>query len=125
MSFHSPATDRQLRVGSALTGALARIGAEGRWLEWHSWRDWRSATFQGTRHELCFLFSGSGAVAVAEGFLERIEGEALVVPGQLVGDVQIVQVTQNADPAWLRLRFEVLLLEESPASGSAAIGDRK
>lgn len=94
-----------------LLAALATLGGEPEALEWHNARSWGSITFAGERHRLCYLFTGT-AVARGEQLVADLPTHEFDLPGVLVADAAIVEVYHNANPAWLRVVVELLVLEE-------------
>lgn len=60
----------------------------------HRETPWASITFSGTRYELMFDFSGPEAVAAGERFIAALPDHEFTIPGQLVADATVSEVSQ-------------------------------
>lgn len=78
----------------------------------HSEQNWASITFAGARHRLELEFTGEEAVAAGEHFIALLPDHEFAIPGQLVADATIDAVDHRLEPAVMRVRCELLLLEE-------------
>jgi hypothetical protein len=96
------------RLAAAL---LTLADGQGR-IVTHDERSWASITFAGTRHRVELLFEGTDAVERGECFIAFLPEHEFAIPGQLVADAAVVEVTSVAEPPRLTVRCEVLLLEE-------------
>ncbi|MCB2067323.1 MAG: hypothetical protein KDE15_11875 [Erythrobacter sp.] len=96
------------RLAEAL---LALAGQQGR-IASHEEKSWASITFAGTRHRVELVFEGAEAVERGECFIAFLPEHEFAIPGQLVADAAVVEVTSIAQPPQLTVRCEVLLLEE-------------
>lgn len=88
-------------------------GKEGELMS-HAERPWASATFSGTRHTFTLSFSGVDAVAAGEEFIAVLPDHEFVLPGRLVADAGVNEVTHTTHPQpMLVVEADVLLLDES------------
>lgn len=108
---------------------IRRDGARGSWMRLlsevlklgegradlvrHAERPWASATFSGTRHTITLAFEGPEAVAAGERLVAALGEHEFDIPGQLVADASVAEVTHEHLPQ-LRLvaELELLLLED-------------
>lgn len=95
-----------------LLSALFQL-AEGRTeLICHGERPWASATFSGTRHTVVLSFSGE-ALEVGERFVNQLPEHEFTIPGQLVADASVTEVTHSTIPTpELVVEMELLLLND-------------
>ncbi len=119
---HDPAIIRTLAASaqrkgrrpwlSLLTALFDLAGGKAELLR-HSERSWASATFAGTKHSVAMAFTGSDAIAAAEGLIEALPDHEFAIPGQVVADALVVSVDQTALPEpRMVLELELLLLED-------------
>ena len=73
-------------------------------------RNWASVTFTGTRHELRFRLSGSGAEADADAFLDGLEEREFALRGHILADVALV--SRSAGDGSVRIALEALTVED-------------
>ena len=98
-------TDRLRETLRALAGDKATIVS-------HHEKAWASVTFAGTRHRLELVFEGAEAVVAGELFIAFLPEHEFDLPGQLVADAAVTAVDHRLEPPLLRVRCELLLLEE-------------
>ncbi len=108
----SPARKRMRTPGERLLDALAELAQGKGHLIRHNERNWASITFAGTRHRVEMLFEGEGAVEAGECFIAFLPEHEFAIPGQLVADAVVTEVDHSLDPLFLRVKCELLLLEE-------------
>jgi hypothetical protein len=96
-----------------LLGQVLKLaGGHGELLR-HDERPWASVTFSGTRHTIALAFEGADAVAAAEIVIDRLADHEFDVPGHIVADAQVREVTQTFSPSHKMLvEMEILLLED-------------
>ncbi len=99
-------TDRLREALRALAGGRATILS-------HHEKAWASVTFAGSRHRIELAFEGAEAVAAGELFIAFLSEHEFAIPGQLVADAAVVEVDHRLDRPELRVRCELLLLEEA------------
>lgn len=75
---------------------------------------WHSATFNGERHNMSIRVEGVHAVSSAAFIAGRLGEAELIVPGQIVADVNLVrqETVLDACGAACLMAFEVLTVEE-------------
>jgi len=79
----------------------------------HSERPWASATFTGTRHAITLAFEGLDALEAGERMAAAIGEQEFDIPGQLVADASVVEVTHEYLPEpRFQVDLELLLLED-------------
>lgn len=120
---HDPAILRTLTASAqrkgrrpwlSLLSALFELGQGEAELIRHSERNWASATFAGTRHNVTLAFTGTEAIAAAEGLIEALPDHEFAIPGQLVADATVVSVEQAVLPQpRIVVELELLLLEDA------------
>jgi hypothetical protein len=105
--------DRPRSAWLRLLGQVLQL-AEGQGeLVRHGERTWASATFSGVRHSIVLSFSGYDAVAVGERFIAALDEHEFDIPGQLVADASVIEVSHDYLPEpRLVAEFELLLLED-------------
>ncbi len=81
-----------------LLDAVLRLAGEHGELVSHAERPWASATFSGTRHTITLLFSGVDGAAAGEEFLASLPEHEFTIPGQLVADAAVSEVTHVTLP---------------------------
>ena len=108
-----PLRKRRRTPGEQLLQALDTLAeGKGRMVR-HSERNWASITFAGTRHRVEYLFEGEEAIEAGECFIAFLPEHEFTVPGQLVADAAVTEVDHRLDPPQLRVKCELLMLEES------------
>ncbi len=120
---HDPAILRTLAASAqrkgrrpwlSLLSALFELGQGEAELIRHSERNWASATFAGTRHNVTLAFTGTEAIAAAEGLIQALPDHEFAIPGQLVADATVVSVEQAVLPQpRIVVELELLLLEDA------------
>jgi hypothetical protein len=96
-----------------LEAVLMLAGKEAE-LVCHAERPWASATFSGTRHSFTLSFTGADAVAAAEEFIAILPDHEFTLPGRLVADAGVNEVTHKMHPQpSMVVEADVLLLDES------------
>ncbi len=105
---------RSNRSGSSrLIDAVAVLANSGILTD-HRETSWASITFAGTRHGMTWLFSGAEAVECGEAFIAALPDHEFRIPGCLVADATIVEVSSSQLPEpMMTLTIEILLLEEA------------
>lgn len=79
----------------------------------HDERPWASVTFSGTRHTIALAFTGSAAIAAAEGVIDSLADHEFDIPGHIVADAQVREVShQHVPEQKLTMEIEILLLED-------------
>lgn len=78
----------------------------------HAEKSWASVTFAGARHTVELAFEGAVAVETGELFIALLPEHEFDIIGQLVADATVIEVDHRLEPAILRVRCELLLLEE-------------
>ena len=115
-SLAARATIRRDRPRSAwlrLLGQVLQLAEGQAELVRHGERNWASATFAGVRHPIVLSFTGASAVAAGERFIAELSDHEFDIPGQLVADASISEVSQEHLPEpRLIAEFELLLLED-------------
>ena len=90
---------RQRRtVGDRLLEALLALGEAQASLLSHNQKPWASITFTGSRHEIMLDFEGPEAVAAGERFVAALPDHEFAIPGQLVADATVSEVTSSTLP---------------------------
>jgi hypothetical protein len=119
----------KLRADLELKAAIRRPRPRGNWMRLlgqvlklagghgdlvrHDERPWASVTFSGTRHTIALTFAGADAIAAAEAVIERLPDHEFDVPGHLVADAQVREVShQHLPEQRLSMEIEILLLED-------------
>lgn len=105
---------RGIRSGSSrLIDAVATLAVSGILTD-HRETSWASITFAGTRHGMTWLFSGVDAVECGETFIAALPDHEFRIPGCLVADATIVEVSSGQLPEpTMTAKIEVLLLDEA------------
>ena len=78
----------------------------------HGERPWASATFSGTRHTIVLTFAGTDAIEAGERLIAALPDHEFDIPGQLVADAAVSEVSHSMVPQGLTVEIEVLLLED-------------
>lgn len=79
----------------------------------HDERPWASVTFSGTRHTIALAFTGQDAIAAAETVIEQLPDHEFEIPGHIVADAQVREVSHaHAPEPRLTMEIEILLLED-------------
>jgi hypothetical protein len=79
----------------------------------HDERPWASVTFSGTRHTIALAFTGQDAIAAAETVIEQLPDHEFDIPGHIVADAQVREVSHaHAPEPRLTMEIEILLLED-------------
>ena len=79
----------------------------------HDERPWASVTFSGARHTIALAFTGSDAIAAAEGVIDGLADHEFDIPGHIVADAQVREVSHSHVPEQnLTMELEILLLED-------------
>jgi len=96
-----------------LLGQLLKLaGGHGELLR-HDERPWASVTFSGTRHTIALAFTGADAIAAAERVIDALPDHEFDLPGQIVADAQVREVSHQHLPVQnLTLEVEILLLQD-------------
>jgi len=104
---------RTIRSSSSrLIDAVAALAVSGILID-HRETSWASITFAGTRHSMSWLFSGADAVECGEAFIAALPDHEFRLPGCLVADATIVEVSSRQLPEpTMSVKVEVLLLDE-------------
>ncbi len=100
-------------VGDRLLEALMTLAEAQASLLSHNQKPWASVTFTGSRHEVMLDFEGSEAVAAGERFVATLPDHEFTIPGQLVADATVSEVTNNQLPyPRMVVTCALLLLED-------------
>ena len=79
----------------------------------HDERPWASVTFSGTRHTIALAFTGADAIAAAEQVINALPNHEFDIPGHIVADAQVREVShQHVPEQKLTMEIEILLLED-------------
>ena len=101
-------------VGDRVQEALLVLGEAQASLLTHEEKAWASITFSGTRHELMLDFDGPEAVEAGERFVAALPDHEFAIPGQLVAEATVSEVSHMMHPApRMVVTATLLLLEES------------
>lgn len=107
---------RRIRVrrtaGDRVQEALLMLGEAQCKLLSHSEKPWASITFSGSRHELMFDFAGPEAVAAGERFVADLPDHEFAIPGHLVAEATVSEVSHVLHPAPRMVVTATLLLLE-------------
>ena len=80
----------------------------------HQERSWASVTFAGTRHRLDLWFDGAEAVEAGEQFIAALPDHEFAIPGQLVADAEVTEMSHTLLPrSRLAVALEMLLLNDA------------
>ena len=105
--------DRSRRSWIRLLGQVLKLAEGQAELVRHAERPWASATFSGTRHTVTLAFEGPAAVAAGERLIAAISEHEFDIPGQLVADACVAEVTHEHLPLpRLVADIELLLLHD-------------
>ena len=108
----TPAARRRRGPAGRLDEALYELAQQQGTILSHDERSWASITFAGTRHRVVLEFCGDAAIEAGECFIVFLSEHEFAIPGQLVADAAVTEVSQTLDPARLVVTCELLLLEE-------------
>ncbi|MES2493305.1 MAG: hypothetical protein V4579_08515 [Pseudomonadota bacterium] len=115
-SLTPPADTRRVRTRGSwarLVEQVLKLGENQAQLVRHAERPWASATFTGSRHAVTLAFEGADAVAAGERMAAAIGEHEFDIPGQLVADAAVVDVTHEYLPEpRCQVDLELLLLED-------------
>ena len=79
----------------------------------HDERPWASVTFSGTRHTIALAFTGPDAIAAAERVIDALPEHEFDIPGHIVADAQVREVSHQHVPGQkFTMEIEILLLED-------------
>ncbi|MBA3053920.1 MAG: hypothetical protein FP826_03080 [Sphingomonadales bacterium] len=96
-----------------LLGQVLELGDGKAELLRHADRPWASATFTGTRHMIALAFEGRDAIEAAELLIARLPDHEFDLPGQIVADAAVAEVTHVIEPTpRLTIELELLLLDD-------------
>ncbi|WP_241126858.1 hypothetical protein [Novosphingobium terrae] len=96
-----------------LLDAVMRLAGPESELISHAERPWASATFSGTRHTITLSFAGDPGIAAAESFIALLPDHEFHLPGRLVADAGVSEVTHLTQPRPLMVvEADLLLLNE-------------
>lgn len=96
-----------------LLGQVLELGGGKAELLRHADRPWASATFAGTRHMIALAFEGSDAIEAGEQLIARLPDHEFDLPGQIVADAAVGEVSHVLEPTpRLMVELELLLLED-------------
>ena len=101
------------RPWARLLNAVLALGEGQAELLRHGESPWASVTFSGSRHRMALRFTGWAAVEAGERLIDALPDHEFAIPGQLVADAVIAQVSMEALPQpVLEVEVELLLLED-------------
>jgi hypothetical protein len=75
--------------------------------------EWASVTFCGSRHRLCVILRGPGAVGAAADFLADLPELEFEIRGHIVADVALLGEERGDGGTYARLELEALTVEEN------------
>jgi len=97
-----------------LLEALLALADDNAELIRHAERPWASATFSGSRHTVCLSFTGAQRLAAGETFIAALPDHEFTIPGQLVADADVTEVSMVMLPEpKLMVEVELLLLDDA------------
>ena len=107
------ATRRAMAISEHLREQLLGIGGGNGRVASHAEKAWASLTFSGARHTLCLVFAGPEEVQAGEDIVSVLSEHEFSIPGQLVADAAVTEVTHKlGDAPRMVVTVELLLLEE-------------
>lgn len=96
-----------------LLGQVLKLAGGHGELVRHDERPWASVTFSGSRHTIALAFSGQAAIDAAEGVIDGLADHEFDIPGHIVADAQVREVShQHLPEQKLTMELEILLLED-------------
>jgi hypothetical protein len=102
------------RTWTRLLDALMALADRQGELISHAEHPWASATFSGCRHTVTMAFSGLQAVTAGEQFVAALPDHEFTLPGQIVADAAVVDLSHQLIPQpCLTITAELLLVAES------------
>lgn len=108
-----PAPRAKRSPGERLVEAIRHLAGDHGELLSHSETAWASVTFSGKRHTVRLLFDGVIPAEAAEGMLAVLPDHEFRIPGQLVADINVVEVDHRLLPdERLEVVIEVLMLDD-------------
>lgn len=107
-----PRVGRGVRAGEKLVEQIIALADGHGAVIVHVERPWASATFRGTRHTLTIGFDGADAVAGGRSMAAKIAEHEFAIPGQIVGDAQMLRSQHRVEANLLLVELELLLLED-------------
>ena len=110
LGFHAARAPREPR--NRLREALLELAQGRATILSHDEKSWASVTFAGARHRIELVFEGAEAVQAGELFIAFLPEHEFAIPGQLVADAAVTEVDHRFHPPLMRVRCELLLLEE-------------
>jgi len=111
-SAHTALARSSAATGCLLGQVLKLAGGHGELLR-HDERPWASVTFSGTRHTIALAFTGTKAITAAERVIDNLCDHEFDIPGHIVADAQVREVSHQHVPAHqLTMELEILLLED-------------
>lgn len=106
--------DRKRHPSLRLLEAVLLLAGKEAELISHAERPWASATFSGTRHTFTLSFTGADAAAAGEEFIATLPDHEFLLPGRLVADAGVNEVTQTTHPRpVLVVEADVLLQDDN------------
>jgi hypothetical protein len=109
---HGPRPFKRGNWMRLLGQVLKLAGGHGDLLR-HDERPWASVTFSGTRHTIALAFVGTEAITAAERVIDNLCDHEFDIPGHIVADAQVREVSHQHVPAHqLTMELEILLLED-------------
>jgi len=109
-----PAAPRRVRGNwMRLLGQVLKLAGGHGELVRHDERPWASITFSGTRHTIALAFTGPAAIAAAERVIDALPDHEFDIPGHIVADAQVREVSHQHLPEHkLAMEVDILLLED-------------
>ena len=97
-----------------LRALLARAGVDRDRILLTDFRsiDWQSLTFIGERHEIQLRIVGPSATAIAARMTADLAEAEFSIPGQIVADIQLKQITSSDGDGPVLLDIEALTIQE-------------
>jgi hypothetical protein len=115
MHIDNPAPKARFRsrrsVDERLREALLELAENKATVLAHDEANWASVTFAGARHRVELRFEGAEAVDAGERFIALLPEHEFALPGHLVADAALTEVSHRLDPACMTVHCELLLIE--------------
>ncbi|ALE16932.1 hypothetical protein AMC99_01641 [Altererythrobacter epoxidivorans] len=101
-------------VGDRVREAVLMLAEAQAILLTHEEKAWASITFSGTRHEMLLDFDGANAVEAGERFIAALPDHEFAIPGQLVADAAVSEVSHTLLPEpRMVVTISLLLLQDA------------
>ena len=107
-----PTMARQTRARETMKRQLLALGEGEGQIICHRSQAWGSLTFVGERHELMITFEGSAGAAAGSRFAAALPEHEFTIPGPLMADATVTKIEEQAEPPFMAVFCELLVLEE-------------